>query len=73
MLDVQALDRRISLKARDGQIDRVILLVADSEANRRALRLHREALRASFPLDSRAILRAIREGRCPSASGILVL
>ena len=71
--DLQALDRRIALKRRDGQIDLVILLVADTAANRRHLADYREALRTSFPLDTRAVLRAIRSGRPPSDSGIVVM
>lgn len=71
--DAQALDRRIGLKRRDGGISEVILLVADTVANRRALSASREALRASFPLDGREILRALAAGRVPSGSGILVL
>jgi hypothetical protein len=51
----------------------VILLVNDTAANRRVLAAHREALRARFPLDGRAILQALRAGRAPTASGIVVL
>jgi hypothetical protein len=71
--DVQAMDRRIGLKQRDGGIDRVVLLIADTQANRQALAAHREALRSRFPLDGRAVMRALRAGRRPDASGILVL
>lgn len=71
--DVQALDRRIGLKRRDDGISEVILLVADTAANRRVLAASREALRANFPLDGREILRALAAGRVPGGSGILVL
>ena len=71
--DAQAVDRRCALKRRDGGVDMVILLVADTRANRRMLALHREALRSSFPLDTRQILAALRAGRAPSGSGIVVL
>lgn len=71
--DVQALDRRIGLKQRDGGVERVVLLVADTKANRQALAAHREALRSRFPLDGRAVMRSLRAGRRPDASGILVL
>lgn len=73
LADVQALDRRIALKSRDGGIATVILVLADTVGNRRRLAEHREALRASFPLDTRAILGAVRAGRPPEASGIAVL
>ena len=71
--DIQALERRIALKQRDGGVDLVILLVNDTTANRRVLAVHREALRARFPLDGRAILAALRAGRPPGGSGIVVL
>ena len=73
LLDAQALDRRVGLKARDSDIAIVILVVADTGANRRRLADHREALRANFPLDTRAVLAAVRAGRPPPASGIVVL
>lgn len=71
--DLQALERRIERKRRDGGIDIVILLVADTVGNRRRLADHRDALRPGFPLDARAVLAAIRTGRPPAASGIVVL
>jgi transcriptional regulator with XRE-family HTH domain len=71
--DLQALDRRIGLKGRDSGVALVILVVADTARNRRRLGDYREALRASFPLDTRAVLAAMRAGRPPAASGIAVL
>lgn len=71
--DVQALERRIALKQRDGGIETVILVVSDTRANRRALAAHREALRERFPLDGREILAAFSAGRLPNRSGILML
>jgi transcriptional regulator with XRE-family HTH domain len=71
--DFQAVERRVALKQRDGGVDRVILLVAATEANRQTLAAHREHLRARFPLDSRAVLGALRSGRLPEQSGILIL
>jgi len=73
LFDLQALDPRIALKRRDGGIAIVVLLVADTHGNRRHLTVHREVLRPSFPLDSRAVLAAVRVGHPPSASGIVVL
>ena len=71
--DAQAVDRRCALKQRDGGVNIVILLVADTASNRRMLAVHREALRSRFPLDTRQIMSALRMGRAPSASGIVVL
>jgi hypothetical protein len=71
--DLQALERRIALKRRDSGIDIVILLIADTLGNRRRLADHRDVLRSSFPLDTRAVLAALGSGRPPAASGIVVL
>ena len=71
--DIQMVDRRCALKRRDGRLDRMILLLADTSHHRALLDVYREDLRASFPLDGRALLPALRAGRRPEASGILVL
>ena len=73
VLDVQALDRRMALKLRDGGLDVLILVVPGTRANRRALATHREALRSRFPLDSPAIHAAFAAGSLPDRCGILVL
>jgi transcriptional regulator with XRE-family HTH domain len=72
--DVQAVSRRVALKSTDDPTaGGVILVVSRTLHNRRVLALHREALRAQFPLDGAAILRELRAGRVPRASGILLL
>ena len=71
--DLQALDRRIATKRRDGSVAHVMLLVADTTANRRALTVGREYLRASFPLDGRIVLRRLARGELPEASALVVL
>jgi transcriptional regulator with XRE-family HTH domain len=71
--DIQDLDRRVALKQRDGGMERVILLVAATPRNRETLLATREALRPRFPLDSRAVLAALRSGRLPPAGGIVLL
>jgi transcriptional regulator with XRE-family HTH domain len=73
LLDAQAIDRRIALKRRDSGVELVILLLPDTNWNRGVLAADRELLRANFPLDTRAVLRAVGTGRAPSASGIVVL
>ena len=73
LADIQALDRRIGLKMEDDDVDRVILLVADTRRNRDVLRSQPSLLRSRFPLDSGLILAALRAGRLPERSGILVL
>ena len=72
--DIQALQRKIALKQRDDPTAGVvILLVSDTARNRRVLAEQREVLRTQFPLDGGVILRALRAGRIPPASGILLL
>jgi len=71
--DGQALERRLNLKARNDPEGHVLLLVSDTRASRAALRAVREGMRDRYPLDTRAILKALAEGRDPGQSGIVVL
>ena len=72
--DTQAIARRIALKQRDDPLAGVVILVVNRTAhNRRVLLEHRESLRAQFPLDGAAIARALRAGRVPAASGIILV
>jgi hypothetical protein len=71
--DVQAAERKVQLKKRDAGLRRIFLVVSDTKSNRAVLRAHREALRTSFPLDTREVLRALRAGRPLSADGIVVI
>ena len=73
MVDLQALERRHALKVRDGGVDLLLLVVADTIRNRSVLRMHREQLRALLPLDSRDVLASLRAGQLPRESGIVVL
>lgn len=72
LYDLQAQERRLTLKMADAGVDLVILLVADTRHNRAVLREHRASLAARFPLDTRAVMRALRAGRLPAASGIVL-
>lgn len=71
--DAQALERQMTLKQRDGNVDIVLLVVADTAANRRFLDQHREQLRALVPLDSRQVFEAFRRGELPDRSGIVIV
>jgi hypothetical protein len=70
--DSQALERRLSLKRRDGGLDHVILLVADTPRNRSALAAAPAAF-SDLPIRTREILAALRRGTDPGASGIVVM
>jgi transcriptional regulator with XRE-family HTH domain len=72
--DIQALERRLQLKLRDDRRGRhLLLVVARSRHNDDVLRHEREALRELLPLDGPAIAKALRSGRLPPASGLIVL
>jgi hypothetical protein len=71
--DGQALERRLALKARDDPEGLLVLLVSDTVGNRRALRTLRAGTRELLPLDTRQIMLALRAGRQPAGSGIVIL
>ena len=71
--DAQAVARRTNLKQRDGELDHVILLVAATRSNRHALAAAAGELGTAFPVSQRECLRALREGRNPGGSAIIVL
>jgi transcriptional regulator with XRE-family HTH domain len=70
--DLQNLQRRLELKRRDSGIERMILLIRDTERNRDIVRSS-TSLRAAFPLGTRAVLSALRADRDPGANGIVFL
>ena len=71
--DVQALLRKLSLKARDGGVEKMLLLVAGSRHNRHVLRLAAADFSTAFPVPGREALASLRDGQCPSGSAIIVL
>jgi transcriptional regulator with XRE-family HTH domain len=71
--DAQAVVRRTNLKQRDGELDRVILLVADTRANRLALQMAAGDLATVFPIPQRDALRALSEGHDPGGNALIVL
>jgi hypothetical protein len=73
LADVQAQFRAALLKQRDGGHDRLIVVVADTHANRAALRLAWDAVSRSFPITARAALAALRQGRDPGGNAIILL
>jgi transcriptional regulator with XRE-family HTH domain len=73
LTDAQAQLRSVLLKARDLGVDRIVIVIAATHANRRALELAAESLSADFPLDTRAVLRALERGADPGANGIVLI
>jgi transcriptional regulator with XRE-family HTH domain len=70
--DLQALERKLALKLRDGGEERLILLVADTKRNRRALAAAPDAF-ADLSAGTRTILAAMSIGRDPGSGGIVFL
>lgn len=71
--DIQALERRIPLKARDGEVSRVILVVSGSRGNRLAVREADESLEASFPVPGRVALAALARGQDPGGNALILV
>jgi hypothetical protein len=70
--DIQATERRLALKRRDAGEDHLILLVADTRRNRRALEAAPGAF-ANLTLRTREVLSALARGVDPGGSGIVIL
>lgn len=70
--DLQALERRLTLKQRDGGAERVILLIADTTRNRRAITAAPAAF-AGFDRRARRLLAALARGDEPDGSALLLL
>jgi transcriptional regulator with XRE-family HTH domain len=69
--DLQELQRRVQLKKRDGQVDRLILVLADTEWCRRLVRLN--DVEPTFPVPGRVALRALRDGRDPGGDALILI
>lgn len=72
-VDIQALDRKLALKERDGGADWLILLLANTRHNRALLAGPGASLRARFPLDGRRALELLAAGVDPGANAIILL
>ena len=73
MRDVQAQMRPLLRKQYDSGIARLVLVVAGTHANRRAVAEAGTAIRDAFPLGSKAVLAALRAGRDPGQNGLVFL
>ncbi|HTK44704.1 MAG TPA: helix-turn-helix transcriptional regulator [Patescibacteria group bacterium] len=69
--DMQELQRRLALKKRDGGVDRLILVLADSEWCRRVVRLN--DVEPGFPVPGKTALKALVEGRDPGGDAIVLV
>lgn len=70
LADVQAQLRAASLKKRDAELDRLVVVVQATRANRGALREAGTVL-AEFPGSGRRLLSALAAGELPPADGVI--
>jgi transcriptional regulator with XRE-family HTH domain len=71
--DRQALERRLALKLRDGDVTHMTLLLLDSRHNRDFVRAYGEALRATFPVRGSRALELLATGVDPGGNSIVLL
>jgi transcriptional regulator with XRE-family HTH domain len=69
--DMQELGRRLALKKRDGGVDRLILVLADTDWCRRVVRLN--DLERAFPVPAKVALKALAEGRDPGGDSVILI
>lgn len=73
LVDIQALERCISLKARDGEMTRVAPLLADTRTNRTSVRSFAPQLAGSFPVRGSVAFSDLDAGRIPAGNSVLIL
>jgi len=71
--DSQELQRRLNLKRRDGGVDQVILLLANTRHNRAFLQAAGEGFHSEFTVEGRTALRHLAVPRDPGGSAIVLL
>lgn len=71
--DFQAQVRRITVKAGDAGSESVLWVVAATRRNRAAIREARSILADNFPVNARTALRALRQGRHPGGSSLIII
>jgi transcriptional regulator with XRE-family HTH domain len=70
-IDLQELGRRLALKKRDGGVDRLILVLADTAWCRRIVRLN--DLAEAFPIPGAVALKALAAGRDPGGDALILI
>ena len=73
LTDAQAQVRAITLKQEAAGLSSLVLVLADTRHNRRALRDGAPTVAPAFPAASRDILRLLRSGQAPPGNGVLLL
>lgn len=72
LADAQAQLRSAHLKQRDAGLDRMIIVVKATHANRRALREAGPAIADTFPATTRRLLAALAAGEMPPTNGVIL-
>ncbi len=72
-VDAQAQHRRIARKLEDSGLDRVLVVVADTRANRAAIRAAAGFLGTAYAIDDRAAVDALGRGQIPPRSALIFL
>jgi transcriptional regulator with XRE-family HTH domain len=73
LTDAQAQIRVVVLKQQAGGIERMVLVLADTRHNRSVLVAAAPTVVPAFPLGTRGVLAALREGRLPQANGVILM
>jgi transcriptional regulator with XRE-family HTH domain len=71
--DVQAIVRRTRERERDGQVDHLLIVLADTAHNRRVIDTLRETIGAAYGTPPRAIFAALRKGEPLPGSGVILV
>ena len=71
--DSQSLIRRIRLKARDGDVDGVILVLRGTVRTRAFLTAAGESFREAFPIDGRVAVERMAAGEDPGGGSIVIV
>ena len=71
--DVQALVRRLTLKARDGGVDGMLLVLPRSKQARAFLSEARHVLGSEFPISGEDVLHALETGSRPRGNAVVVI
>jgi transcriptional regulator with XRE-family HTH domain len=71
--DRQALERRLALKLRDGDVSSLALLLLDSRHNREFVRANADVLVDRFPVPGRRALELLRAGADPGGHAVILL
>lgn len=70
--DLQAIDRRIALKRRDGRVDHAILLLANTRWNRGVVREFETHVKVNFPVPGPRAIASLAQGLDPGGSSLIL-